>query len=152
MLVRLVYVSYSNTAMSEKEVGDILEKSKNDNSKKSISGVLMYSDRYFFQCLEGERKDVNKTYLRITADPRHSRCMQIEYSQVDSRLFANWSMEYVAYSGVTDKLFAKYSENGLFMPYEFSAGQAVGLLTELSQAAAEADLAPKRSLLSWLKK
>jgi hypothetical protein len=152
MLVRLVYVSYANSVMSEQEVGEILEKSKINNSKKNISGVLMYSDRYFFQCLEGERKDVNKTYLRIAADTRHSRCMQVEYSQVDCRLFANWSMEYVAYNGVADQLFAKYSENGMFMPYEFSAGQAVGLLTELSQAAAEANLASKKSLFSWLKK
>ena len=152
MLVRLVYVSYANSAMSEKEVGDILEKSKANNSKKNISGVLMYSDRYFFQCLEGERKDVNKTYLRIAADTRHSRCMQIEYSQVDARLFANWSMEYVAYHGVADQLFLKYSENGLFVPYDFSAGQAVGLLSELSQAATEANMASKRSLFSWFKK
>ena len=152
MLVRLVYVSYASSAMSEKEVGDILEQSKANNSKKNISGVLMYSDRYFFQCLEGERKDVNKTYLRIAADTRHSRCMQIEYSQVDSRLFANWSMEYVAYNGVADQLFLKYSENGLFVPYDFSAGQAVGLLSELSQAATEADMASKRSLFSWFKK
>ena len=152
MLVRLVYVSYANSVMSEQEVGEILEKSKINNSKKNISGVLMYSDRYFFQCLEGERKDVNKTYLRIAADTRHSRCMQVEYSQVDCRLFANWSMEYVAYNGVADQLFAKYNENGMFMPYEFSAGQAVGLLTELSQAAAEANLTSKKSLFSWLKK
>lgn len=152
MLVRLVYVSYANSAMSEKEIGEILEKSKANNGKRNISGVLMYSDRYFLQCLEGERKDVNKTYLRIAADTRHSRCMQIEYSQVDSRLFTNWSMEYVAYNGVADQLFEKYSENGMFMPYEFSAGQAVGLLTELSQAAAEANLASRKSLFSWFKK
>lgn len=152
MLVRLVYVSYANSAMSEKEIGEILEKSKANNGKMNISGVLMYSDRYFLQCLEGERKDVNKTYLRIAADTRHSRCMQIEYSQVDSRLFTNWSMEYVAYNGVADQLFEKYSENGMFMPYEFSAGQAVGLLTELSQAAAEANLASRKSLFSWFKK
>ncbi len=152
MLVRLVYVSYANSVMSEKEVDDILAVSKVNNSNKNISGVLMYSDRYFFQCLEGERKDVNKTYLRIAADTRHTRCMQIEYSQINCRLFANWSMEYVAYNGVADQLFAKYSENGLFMPYEFSAGQAVSLLTELSQAAAEANITSKKSLFSWFKK
>ena len=78
--------------------------------------------------------------------------MQIEYSQVDSRLFANWAMEYVAYNGVADQLFLKYSENGLFVPYDFSAGQAVGLLSELSQAATEANMASKRSLFSWFKK
>lgn len=152
MLMRLVYVSYANTVMSEQEVDEILQKSKVNNAKKNISGVLMYSDRYFFQCLEGERKDLNKLYLHIATDPRHSRCMQLEYSQVNARLFSNWSMEYVAFSGVADAMLAKYSENGLFHPYDFSAGQAVALLTELSQAAAEVNTAAKKSLFSWLKK
>ena len=152
MLVRLVYASYANAAMSDEDIEAILEKSKVNNSAKNISGVLMYSDRYFFQCLEGERKDVNRTYLRIATDPRHSRCMQVEYSQIDARLFSSWSMEYVAFKGIADDMIAKYSESGLFVPYEYSAGQAVALLSEVSQAAAEANLQGKRSLFSWLKK
>ena len=152
MLVRLVYVSYANTAMSDEDIQSILEKSKINNSAKNISGVLMYSDRYFFQCLEGERKDVNKIYLHIATDSRHSRCMQIEYSQVNARLFPSWSMEYVAFKGIADDMIAKYSESGLFVPYDYSAGQAVALLTEISQAADAANLSPKKSLFSWLKK
>lgn len=152
MLVRLVYASYANAAMSDEDIEAILEKSKVNNRAKNISGVLMYSDRYFFQCLEGERKDVNRIYLRIATDPRHSRFMQIEYSQIDARLFPSWSMEYVAFKGVADAMIAKYSESGLFVPYEYSAGQAVALLSEVSQAAAEANLQGKKSLFSWLKK
>lgn len=152
MLVRLVYVSYASTAMSDEDIQAILEKSKINNSAKNISGVLMYSDRYFFQCLEGERKDVNKIYLRIATDPRHSRCMQIEYSQVNARLFSSWSMEYVAFKGIADDMIAKYSESGLFVPYDYSAGQAVALLTEVSQAAEEAKMSPKKPLFSWFKK
>jgi hypothetical protein len=152
MLVRLVYVSYANATMSDEDIEVILKKSKINNGAKNISGVLMYSDRYFLQCLEGERKDINKLYLHIATDPRHTRCMQLEYSQIDARLFSNWSMEHVAFSGVADAMLAKYSENGLFNPYDFSAGQAVALLTELSQAAAEVHTSAKKSLLAWLKK
>jgi len=152
MLVRLVYASYATIVMTDADIDAILQKSKANNVTKNISGILMYSDRYFFQCLEGERKDVNKTYLRIATDSRHMKCMQLEYSQVDSRLFSSWSMEYIAFKGVADEMVAKYSENGFFLPYEFTAGQAVAFLTELSQVAAEANMASKKSLFSWLKK
>lgn len=152
MLVRLIYVSYASVAMKESDLEEILQKSKLNNGKKNISGVLMYSDRYFFQCLEGERSLVNSTYLRISTDPRHTKCMQLEYSQIDARLFSTWSMEYVPFHGVSDAISAKYSESGLFRPYDFSAGQAVSLLKEVSQAAAEVNSAPKKSLFSWLSK
>lgn len=152
MLVRLIYVSYAQTAMSDQAIDDILQKSKTNNSKKNLSGVLIYSDRYFFQCLEGERANVNNLYLHIAKDTRHTKCIQLEYSQINARLFANWSMEYVPFHGVADEILAKYSESGLFHPYDFSAGQAVSLLTELSNTAAEANLAAKKSLFSWFKK
>ncbi|NCN23759.1 MAG: BLUF domain-containing protein, partial [Gallionella sp.] len=61
MLVRLIYISYANSVMSEEEIQAILEKSKINNASKQITGLLMYSERYFFQCLEGERRVVNQT-------------------------------------------------------------------------------------------
>lgn len=152
MLVRLIYVSYANTVMRDEDIEEILQKSKLNNSKNNISGVLMYSNRYFFQCLEGERGKVNATYLHIAKDARHSKCVQLDYRAIDTRLFAAWSMEHVPFNGVADEVLVKYSENGLFHPYDFSAGQAVSLLTEVSQAATEANAASKKSLFSWLKK
>ena len=132
MLVRLVYVSYANSAMSDSDIGQILEKSQTNNRKIKVGGVLIYSDRYFFQCLEGERNDINQTYLRIANDTRHSKCVIIAYSQINSRLFPTWSMEYVSFNGLGNRLVFKYSEKGLFKPYEYTAGQAMEFLTEVS--------------------
>jgi hypothetical protein len=132
MLVRLVYVSYANSAMSDSDINQILEKSQTNNKKIKVGGVLIYSDRYFFQCLEGERNDINQTYLRIASDTRHSKCVIIAYSQINSRLFPTWSMEYVSFNGLGNRLVFKYSEKGLFKPYEYTAGQAMEFLTEVS--------------------
>ncbi len=132
MLVRLVYVSYANNAMSDSDISEILEKSQTNNKKIKVGGVLIYSDRYFFQCLEGERNDINQTYLRIAGDTRHSKCVIIAYSQINSRLFPTWSMEYVSFNGLGNRLIFKYSEKGLFKPYEYTAGQAMEFLTEVS--------------------
>jgi hypothetical protein len=132
MLVRLVYVSYANTAMPDSEIKQILEKSQVNNKKAKVGGVLIYSDRYFFQCLEGEREEINQTYLRIAKDSRHTKCVVIAYSQINSRLFPAWSMAYVSFNGLGNELVFKYSEKGLFKPYEFTAGQAMEFLAEVS--------------------
>lgn len=151
MLVRLIYISYAHTEISEAELNVILEQSRINNGKKKITGLLMNSDRYFFQCLEGERRDVNQTYLRIAADTRHAKCMLIDFSQVNSRLFPVWSMEHVAFNGANNELVLKYSENGLFQPYEFTAAQANEFLQEVAQTIAQAANDKPKSLLSWFK-
>jgi len=151
MLVRLIYISYANSVMSEEEIQAILEKSKINNASKQITGLLMYSERYFFQCLEGERRVVNQTYLKICGDTRHTRCVLIDFSQVDSRLFPSWEMNFVAFNGVNNQMVRKYSENGLFQPYDFSASQAIDFLREVArQVQLDASEKPK-SLLSWFK-
>lgn len=116
MLVRLSYVSYSNLDLSDDDIFQILATSKVNNHAQHVTGVLIYSDRHFFQCLEGERKAVNKTYLRILADKRHSRCMMASYNEITARAFPAWSMEQVKFSGVNNELVSKYSEMGLFQP------------------------------------
>lgn len=153
MLVRLIYISYSKNDVSEADLKQILEKSKINNKSKFVTGMLMYSDRYFFQCLEGERRDVNQTYLRICSDPRHSKCILIDYQEVSSRLFPTWSMDYVAFNGSNNEMVLRYSENGLFQPYDFNAAQANAFLTDVASTIANAHRSEEKpkSLLSWFK-
>ncbi|NCN23760.1 MAG: hypothetical protein GW921_06445, partial [Gallionella sp.] len=79
------------------------------------------------------------------------RCVLIDFSQVDSRLFPSWEMNFVAFNGVNNQMVRKYSENGLFQPYDFSASQAIDFLREVArQVQLDASEKPK-SLLSWFK-
>ena len=153
MLVRLTYVSYSSIDLTDEDVAQILATSRVNNKNRNITGLLMYSDRYFFQCLEGERKEVNKTYFRILADKRHSRCLIVGYVDVAARLFPSWSMEQVKFNGVGNELVAKYSETGLFQPYDFSTTQAEMFLSEVAQLTALEirEASKSKSLLSWFK-
>ncbi len=153
MLVRLIYISYASHNMTDADIQNILEKSKVNNKSKMVTGLLMYSDRYFFQCLEGERRDVNQTYLRIAGDPRHSKCVLIDYSEVCSRLFPTWSMDYVAFNGGNNEMVLRYSENGLFQPYEFNSARANAFLCEVADtiASASREEGKSKSFLSWFK-
>ena len=91
--------------------------------------------------------------MHIAADSRHSKCVLIDYSQVNSRLFPKWAMDYVAFNGVNNALLMKYSENGLFQPYDFTAGQATALLQDIAvmMAKENSDDDSPKLLLSWLK-
>lgn len=133
MLVRLIYASYSTTDMSNLDIKHILRSSQRNNGAKRVSGVLFYSDRYFLQCLEGERHAVNETYLRISLDPRHAKCVLIEYRAVPSRLFPGWAMEHASFfGGMDNELIMKYTENGIFQPFQFTPHQANAFLAEVA--------------------
>jgi hypothetical protein len=153
MLVRLLYISYASTEISDSEMQVILAQSKANNYANRVTGVLIHANSYFFQCLEGERRDVNQTYLKISTDRRHSGCLLLEYREVDSRLFPTWSMTQVNFDGPNNSLVLKYSENGLFEPFRFSASQANALLCEVAEIVSAANRASEKqkSLLTWFK-
>ena len=140
MLVRLIYASYSTTNLGAQDITQILQTSQKNNSMKKIGGVLFYSDRYFLQCLEGERHAVNETYLRIAADSRHAKCVMIDYNAIASRLFPRWAMEHASfYGGLDNELVIKYSEMGLFQPFQFTPQQANAFLAEVAVIGANLD-------------
>ncbi len=145
MLVRLIYASYSTTNLNAQDITQILQTSQKNNSVKKIGGVLFYSDRYFLQCLEGERHAVNETYLRIAADPRHAKCVMIDYNAIASRLFPRWAMEHANfYGGLDNELVIKYSEVGVFQPFQFTPQQANAFLAEVAVIGANLDSTMQR--------
>ncbi len=145
MLVRLIYASYSTTNLNAQDITQILQASQKNNSVKRISGVLFYSDRYFLQCLEGERHAVNETYLRIAADPRHAKCVLIDYNAVPYRLFPKWAMEHASFfGGLDNELIVKYTETGVFQPFQFTPQQANSFLNEVAVIGANLDSTMQR--------
>ncbi len=145
MLVRLIYASYSTTNLNTQDITQILQTSQKNNSVKKIGGVLFYSDRYFLQCLEGERHAVNETYLRIATDPRHAKCVMIDYNAIASRLFPRWAMEHVNFfGGLDNELVIKYSEVGVFQPFQFTPQQANAFLAEVAVIGANLDSTMQR--------
>ena len=67
MLVRLMYASRAAAAVNHDELLAILRKSKVNNPRHGVTGVLCYSGGIFLQVLEGGRSAVNHLYNRIAA-------------------------------------------------------------------------------------
>jgi hypothetical protein len=128
-LVRLVYASkVVNEQFSADDIKQVLESARKNNSKYNLTGLLCFSSKYFLQCLEGPRMNVNQTYQRILADTRHKDILLLDYQEIDRREFANWGMGYVPQSSLTRPLNLKYSGSPEFDPFDMSGESCHQLL------------------------
>lgn len=138
--VRLIYASTLSERCSPDDVQDILEASRAFNKKNDITGLLFFNADYFLQCLEGKRKEVNELYNIIQNDSRHTNVVLLNYEATSARMFADWSMAYLAGTHVDPNILAKYFPNGTFNPYLLDSDTSHSLTWDLSRELGKADL------------
>jgi len=134
-LCRLTYCSHAISTLNYQDLKDILEKSQKNNTPLGLTGLLCFGNGMFLQVLEGDRKFLGHTYNRIAKDQRHHDTEIIEFVEVDSRIFEEWSMKALDLSNysreVVKKLSMKYSSATDFYPFQMSAKQCLDFLVEL---------------------
>lgn len=91
-MLSLVYVSAATQSYSPQELDALLEKSRHNNTRDGISGMLIYRDGDFLQVLEGPEEAVRTAFARIAKDARHQRIMMLDESRIEQRAFGEWSM------------------------------------------------------------
>ncbi len=92
MLSQLVYVSVRANECSDEEIQKILASCIRNNGKIDITGVLLYSDKKFLQCLEGDYTQIMKLYDTIKSDIRHKNVILISAVPINNRSFPSWQM------------------------------------------------------------
>ena len=95
MLVRLLYASRAVKPLLSDELTVIMRQSTTNNPLHGITGLLCLSDGVFMQALEGGRNAVNRLYLRIAADPRHTDLRIVERKSITKLSFSTWNMAYM---------------------------------------------------------
>ncbi len=142
VLCRLIYSSQAIAGLAYPDLKDIMEKSEKNNLPVGISGMLCYGNKKFLQILEGERKTVSETYERILKDERHENSQLIEFVEIESRLFTNWSMKVVQlgedFSENVKALCLKYSTSVELDTTQMTSKQCLEFLKELSALVATA--------------
>ncbi len=133
-LTRLVYTSTISEVFSSNDIDNILATARENNEKNNVTGLLCFNRKYFLQCLEGSRRKVNETYHRILNDPRHSNIIMLDYCEIITREFNQWSMGYMPESSLTRPLNLKYSGNSDFSPYEMSGESAHQMMLSLKDS------------------
>ena len=125
-LIRAVYISEldipSNRILDE--IRKIHEIAVSRNSSNNISGVLLFTDRFFLQLLEGPRLAVTECLGRILNDDRHDRIRLSSVEEVSARMFGEWNMRLV--SG--DPVFRLNPHQRTFDPSEATADDLLRMI------------------------
>lgn len=88
----IVYVSTAVSPFTERQLEALLVAARQLNRDSEVTGVLLYSDGNFMQCLEGPADSLQVTYDRILASRRHTNVLQLFDKRVANRSFPDWQM------------------------------------------------------------
>ncbi|WP_036301620.1 BLUF domain-containing protein [Methylotenera sp. L2L1] len=138
-LLQIIYISRStfnstdSTNRIEPNVARILAKSRINNRKNGLVGVLYFGDGVFFQCLEGDEEAINVLMDKLAADSRHQDLKVISRKYINQLSFADWAMKFAP---IDAKITRFIKENGFdrFNPYLFSDVIVSKFLNELFDA------------------
>lgn len=102
---RIMYISSASRPLDAEEIESIGEISVRNNTRDGLTGILLTAQEFFFQILEGESDQVNRTFERIRKDPRHQDVLILKTeSEIKERLFGQWSMKTVRLDATGDLL------------------------------------------------
>jgi len=130
-LVRIVYASTISESFEAEDITNILEKARSNNLKKHVTGLLCFNRKFFLQCLEGSRTEVNEIYHKILNDSRHKNIILLNYEDITEREFSSWDMAYLPITEVISPLIIRYSGSKDFDPYKMSGESSYKLMTDL---------------------
>lgn len=116
-MIRLVYASSTDKDWRATDLLELLKICRTNNSARNITGILLYSNKTFFQVLEGEEPDINTVFSQIEKDPRHRDITILEKTNIAERQFPYWSM---GFEKVDPKEFAHIEGINNFFEEDFS--------------------------------
>ncbi len=94
-MFQLVYVSAAVEEFGDGMLGDILRKSRENNARRNVTGMLFYYKQSFLQVLEGPQEDVQDLALVISQDLHHDQYRVLSAKAIKEKTFGKWTMGYV---------------------------------------------------------
>lgn len=135
MLVRCLYASRPAKPLDGAFLDDILERSRKNNPKLGITGLLCVSDDLFIQVIEGGRDEVCELFNAIVRDERHQQVRLLSYGEIGERQFGSWTMGQVNIAKLNPALLLKYFKRAELDPFDCSGQATMALLGELVETA-----------------
>lgn len=101
------------------------------NRARDVTGLLMASQDWFLQVLEGRRTELSDLTLRIAADPRHTSVQLIAFEPLADRAFSDWGLAVAGYyEALWRDIGGPAARRVGFDPFAHPAGPLLALLTE----------------------
>ena len=98
-VVQLIYCSHAagfeNKAELERDLRDVLDRSRAYNPLHEITGALMADGEVFAHVIEGPSVAVADLYSKIRLDQRHNRVLTLQHTLVHVRLFNSWPIAFL---------------------------------------------------------
>ena len=143
-LARLIYISEPQLDPAQgttiAQLGSIMAASRRNNQAAGITGALVYDEAWFLQVLEGERRSIWKTFMRIAEDERHDGCLLVEMVDVHERLFGNWWMGLATRDAVTAPAFLPFLDKGVLRAENMGAPDILALMMSLTKLGLNRDM------------
>ncbi len=93
VLATLTYQSRATRPFSDDELRDLLHSAQARNRAAAITGLLIYDNERFFQCLEGPADSLQVVWQAIQNDPRHADVELLGSAPTTTRFFAQWDLK-----------------------------------------------------------
>jgi hypothetical protein len=93
-LISLVYSSRASRSFRPDGLEALAARSRENNHRTGLTGLLLYSRGRFLQTLEGPEDALRERMTVITADPRHTHVQTLIEERIEQRRYPNWLMEY----------------------------------------------------------
>ncbi len=95
MLHTICYISNAKPELSNKEIENIFEETKNNNTDCKVSGILLYNLGHFFQVLEGEKEHIIDLYEnKIKKDTRHEGIFEVYNKETAKPVFLQYNSKF----------------------------------------------------------
>jgi hypothetical protein len=91
----LCYISAARHEFGRADLDALLIKSRANNRRLGVTGMLIHHGGSFLQILEGQEATVAALYDKIALDPRHSQVLRLFRTPMAVRSFGEWTMGYV---------------------------------------------------------
>ncbi|RFA13728.1 hypothetical protein B7R21_07800 [Subtercola boreus] len=91
-LQSIVYSSVAVAALDSDHLAELLTKSRANNARLGLTGMLVHREGHFLQVLEGPSDTIEDRMAVIRADPRHTRLTVLIEEDISVRQFPDWTM------------------------------------------------------------
>lgn len=131
LMLNLVFTSKETTPMTELMLMELLTKSRKNNVRDGITGVLLYREGTFLQVLEGYADKVHTTFSRVLRDNRHHAIKVLLEKPITEWKFRGYAMGFNRLSSSSSlglEGFTRFLESNFYDAAIGRPGEALMLL------------------------
>lgn len=92
-----MYCSLATGSVDDNQLLDLLRVARKNNKRNFITGVLVFFNNQFVQCIEGEDSAIEQLISNIKCDDRNTDVTVLIDRQIQKRNFPDWSMGLLRY-------------------------------------------------------